>query len=287
MRDGTIVTPNGVDLHVEVAGPADGYPLVLLHGWPDSVRCWDRVVPRLADRFRVIAYDQRGFGRSGMPEAVADYRISESVRDLAGVLAWAGAERATVVGHDFGGAVAWSAAAALADRLDAIVVLASPHPGRMREVTTTDVRQLRNGFYAWLMQTDDGLDLLTRDEGRLVARFAFAGALADDDVEAYRREWLDPPERIRRMANWYRASYSPLVMNLDTPIDPPRCPLPARYVHGGRDWAFVPELASGSGRWVDGPYDEVVLPDAPHWMPHTTPEVVADLIADWADQHRG
>ena len=68
MRDGTTISPNGVDLHVEVAGPEDGYPLVLVHGWPDSIRCWDRVVPLLSDRFRVIAYDQRGFGRSGMPD---------------------------------------------------------------------------------------------------------------------------------------------------------------------------------------------------------------------------
>ena len=141
MRDGTTIIPNGVNLHVEVDGPDDAYPVVLLHGWPDSVRCWDRVVPILAERYRVIAYDQRGFGRSDMPEDVAEYRISRSVGDLAGVLTWAGAERATVVGHDFGGAVAWSAAAALADRLDAVVVLASPHPGRMREVTGTDVRQ--------------------------------------------------------------------------------------------------------------------------------------------------
>ncbi len=286
MRDGTIVTPNGVDLHVEVHGPEDGYPLVLLHGWPDSVRCWDRVVPLIADRYRVIAYDQRGFGRSGMPEDVGAYRIAEAVKDLAGVLGWAGVERASVVGHDFGGAVAWSAAAALSPWLDSIVVLASPHPGRMRAVTTSDVRQLRNGFYSWLMQTDDGLDLITRDDARLIAQFAFAGALPPDEVEAYRAEWLDPPARIRRMANWYRASYSPLVMNLDTPIDPPRCPLPARYVHGAKDWAFVPELATGSGKWVDGAYDEVLVDDAPHWMPQVVPERVAELVVDWVERHR-
>jgi pimeloyl-ACP methyl ester carboxylesterase len=286
MRDGTTIIPNGVNLHVEVHGPDDAYPVVLLHGWPDSVRCWDRVVPILAERYRVIAYDQRGFGRSDMPEDVAEYRISRSVGDLAGVLTWAGAERATVVGHDFGGAVAWSAAAALADRRDAVVVLASPHPGRMREVTGTDVRQLRNGFYSWLMQTEEGLDLLIRDEGRLIGRFAFAGALAPEDVEAYRAEWLDPPERIRRMANWYRAAYSPLVMNPDTPIDPPRCSIPARYVHGAKDWAFVPDLATGSGEWVDAEYDEVLLPDAPHWMPQVEPDEVARLITDWVERHR-
>lgn len=285
-RVGTTIAPNGVDLHVEVHGPDDGYPIVALHGWPDSVRCWDRVAPLLAGRHRVIAYDQRGFGRSGMPEDPRAYRVGEAVRDLAGVLEWAGARRASVVGHDFGGAVAWSAASALADRLDAVVVVAAPHPGRMRQVTGGDVRQWRNGFYAWLMQTDDGLDLLTRDEGRPMARFAFGGALPAEEVEAYRVEWFDPPERVRRMANWYRASYSPLIMNPDTPIDMPRCPLPARYVHGGRDFAFVPELATGSGAWVDGPYDEVLLADAPHWIPQTAPEVLAELVVDWVDRHR-
>lgn len=283
MRDGVRITPNGVDLHVEVHGPDDAPAVALIHGWPDSIRCWDRVVPRLARTHRVIAYDQRGFGRSGMPEHAGAYRISEAVKDLAGILVWAGLERCTVVGHDFGGAVAWAAGGRL-PQVAGLVVLASPHPNRMREVTGTDLRQLRNGFYAWLMQTDDGLDLLTREGGRLMAEFAFASDLPAEERAAYMAEWHDPPERIRRMANWYRSAYSPAVMNPDTPIKIPPCPVPVRYVQGDRDMAFVPELASGSGEWVDAEFDEVLVESASHWLPQTEPELVADLVADWVSR---
>lgn len=283
MREGIRLAPNGVDLHVEVHGPEDGPVVVLVHGWPDSVRCWDRVVPLLARDHRVIAYDQRGFGRSDAPEDPRAYRISQAIGDLAGIIAWAGADRCTVVGHDFGGAVAWSAGRI--PQVRSLVVLASPHPNRMREVTGNDLRQLRNGFYAWLMQTEDGLDLLTRDEGRLMARFAFGDAIPEEEREVYRAEWYDPPERIRRMANWYRAAYSPGIMNPDTPIEIPSCPVPTRYVHGENDFAFVPELSTGSGEWVAGDFDEVLIEGVGHWLPQTEPDRVAELVADWVGRH--
>lgn len=279
------VAPNGVDLHVRTFGPDDGYPILLLHGWPDSSRCWERVAP-LLEGYRLVMPDQRAFGRSAMPDDLEAYRMQSLLGDVVGLLDWAGAAKASIVGHDFGGAVAWQAAAWLPDRFDAGVVIASPHPGHFRQVAAGNVPQLMKGFYAWLMQTDDGVSLLTQDDGRLMARFAFGGALPPEAVEAYRLEWTADPDRLRAMANWYRANYSPRFLDPGADISIRNARIPVRYIHGAKDFAFVPELATGSAAFVDADADEHVLEDGSHWMPQAQPEKVAALVADWVERHR-
>ena len=99
---------NGAAFAVDVAGPTDGPPVVLLHGWPDSHRLWRDQLPALhAAGFRTIAPDQRGMGESYAPEAVDDYSLPYLVGDVVGVMDALGIERAHVVGHDWGAAVAW------------------------------------------------------------------------------------------------------------------------------------------------------------------------------------
>ena len=280
------VATNGAELHVVTSGPADGHPVLLLHGWPDSSRCWSRVAPLLS-QYRLIIPDQRAFGRSSMPEGVEAYRMRALLGDVVALLDWAGANRASIVGHDFGGAVVWQAASWLADRLDAAVVFASPHPGRFREVAAGNVEQLMKGFYAWLMQTDEGVSLLTQDEARMMARFAFGGALEVEEAEAYRREWTADAGRLAAMASWYRANYSPAFIDpgVDLTIRPAQ--IPVRYVHGERDSAFVPEMATGSAAFVDAPAEDHVMEGASHWMPQTRPEEVAAHITEWVERHRG
>ena len=105
------ISPGGVELHVSTAGRESAPVLVLLHGWPEDHRCWHSVAPLLADRYYLLMPDQRGFGRSGMPEATAAYSMPALLGDLLGVLDHFGIERAAIVGHDVGGALAWSAGA--------------------------------------------------------------------------------------------------------------------------------------------------------------------------------
>ncbi|NND84869.1 MAG: alpha/beta fold hydrolase, partial [Acidimicrobiia bacterium] len=278
------VAPNGVDLHVRTFGPEDGYPILLLHGWPDSSRCWERVAPLLGG-FRLVMPDQRAFGRSGMPEGVDAYRMQAILGDALGLLDWVGAPKASIVGHDFGGAVAWQAAAWLPDRFDAGVVIASPHPGRFREVAAGNLTQVMKGFYAWLMQTDDGLSLLTQDDARFMATFAFGTAIPPEEVEEYRLEWTAVPGRLAAMANWYRANYSPAFLDPGNEVSIRPARIPIRYVHGAKDFAFVPELATGSAAHTEGAFDEHVLEDASHWMPQTHPERIAELIRGWVERH--
>ncbi len=281
-----VVEINGTDLFVRAIGPDNGYPLLLLHGWPDSSRCWTRVAALLERDFRLIIPDQRAFGRSGMPVGVESYRMKELLGDVAGLLDWAGASRASIVGHDFGGSVAWQAGAWLADRLDSIVVFASPHPGRFREVAAGNLSQMMKAFYSWLLQTDRGLALLAQDDGNVLVRFAFAGELPADEAEAYRQEWIADSRRLAAMANWYRANYSPDFLNPDVELSIRPSRVPSLYVHGEKDFAFVPEMAAGSAAFVDAEAEDRIMPGASHWMPQTRPEEVAAHITDWVGRFR-
>lgn len=257
--------------------------MLLLHGWPDSGRCWTKVAPLLADRYRIVVPDLRGFGGSDAPTDLEAYRMPVLLGDIAGLIEWGGGGPAFVVGHDFGGALTWQVATWLGDRVSRAVVLAAPHPLRMRRAGAGSVEQLSRSFYVWLMQSGEaGLRLLASDDFAMLARFAFGSSpgFTSEDLDAYRADWRRPG-RFDAMANWYRAHFRPDLFNPDVPLELPQVPTPVRYVHGELDWAFVPGMATGSGEFVDGEFDEVVIEGASHWMPQEKPEEVAELIHDW------
>ncbi len=277
------VTTNGVRLHVATAGPRDGPPLLLLHGWPESRRGWDPVVPMLEGAFRLIIPDQRGFGRSDRPDGTAAYAMPMLVGDVAGLIEWSGAERVAIAGHDFGSVVSWAAGTMIPDRISRIVAMCAPHPMHFHRIGAGNVGQIHRAFYAWLMNVGEaGERLLAAEDFALLAAWAFAGsdAIGDDVVDAYREEWRQPGA-FHAMSEWYRANYPPDLLNPEFDLRLPRVRVPVRYVHGERDGAFVPEMASGSGDFVASEYDEVLLEGASHWVIHERPAEVAALIRDW------
>ncbi len=280
------VAVSDVELFVREAGPGDAPPLLLLHGWPESSRGWDPLIPELGGSHRLLMPDNRGFGRSGMPAGTGAYGMPTLVGDVVAVLDAVGLEQASIAGHDFGGAVAWAAGVLAPDRVARMVVLAAPHPMSMHRVGAGNLDQLSRAFYAWLMNVGEaGERLLAADGFRFLERFAFASnpSVSEEVRAAYRAEWSEPG-RFHAMAEWYRANYRPDLFNPDIPLELPPVQVPVRYVHGGRDWAFVPELASGHGAFVAADYDEVLLEECSHWMIHEQPARVAELIAEWVEQ---
>ena len=277
---------NGIGINVRSYGdPAD--PLLLLfHGWPDTGRCWTKVAPLLADRYRVLVPDLRGFGDSDAPTDLEAYRMPVLLGDVAGLIEWAGGGPAFVAGHDFGGALTWQIATWLGDVVRRVVVMAAPHPLRMREVGAGNVEQLSRSFYVWLMQAGDaGMDLLRSQDFGLLAEFAFgrSSGFTADDLEVYRSDWRRPG-RFDAMANWYRAHYRPELFNADIPLELPQVQIPVRYLHGEFDSAFAAGMETGSGSYVDAEFDEQTIGGASHWMPQEKPDEVAALIADWMER---
>lgn len=283
MTQGRRIEVEGVGLWVAEAGSPQAPPLLLLHGWPDSSRGWAPVLPHLADRFRLLIPDQRGFGRSDMPEGRGAYRMGTLLGDVLAILDACEVKRTAVAGHDLGGALTWALGALVPQRLTRAVVLAAPHPVLMHEVGAANLGQLSRAFYVWLLHAGEaGERLLAADGFRFLSEFAFGSSEAIDAEAraAYRLEWSQPG-RFHAMGEWYRANYTPDLFNPDRELELAPVRVPVRYVHGGRDWAFVPELATGSGRFVDADYDEVLLSDCSHWMMYERPAEVAELITGW------
>jgi pimeloyl-ACP methyl ester carboxylesterase len=178
---------NGVRFHALADGPTDAPLVLLLHGFPESSRSWRHQLPALADAgFCAVAPDLRGYGQS---DTHGPYDLETLVADATGAIAALGRERATLVGHDWGGAIAWAMAHAAPERVERLVVLNCPHPATMSRELRTNPRQLARSSYMFLFQLPWLPErLLTRDGGRAVARALRGGSHVRD---AWPREELD------------------------------------------------------------------------------------------------
>jgi pimeloyl-ACP methyl ester carboxylesterase len=279
------IDSDGVPLHVVEAGDPDAPVVVLLHGWPEDWRCWQSVLPLLEAEFRLIAPDQRGFGRSGRPEGTGAYALPYLMADLHRILDTLGVEQAGVVGHDVGGALVWAIGAFTPDRFSRGVVLASPHPKRFRAAAIEDPTQIQRSFYVWLLHAGrKGEALLGSNDYRMLADWAFAGSSTPAGlIDSYRADWAEPGA-FTAMAEWYRANYRPDLFNPDVPLELPQVALPVLYLHGEQDVAFVPGALTGSGEFVDASFRERLVPDVSHWITHDAPGLVADEIRQWMGQ---
>ena len=147
-----------------------------------------------------------------------------------------------------------------------------------------NLHQIMKAAYTFLMNIGPGSSgeaLLAADEFRMLERFAFGAnpAISAEERDAYREEWSQPGT-FTAMAEWYRAHYSPDLLNPDIPLELPKTEVPIRYIHGTNDFAFVDELAETNEPFVAGPYDHVLI-DSSHWMLHERPEEIAELISSW------
>ena len=280
------ISSGGVRLSVGVAGAVDAPVLLLLHGWPQSGRGFSEIVPFLEAEYRLIVPDQRGFGASDKPLGTAAYSMPVLMSDALALIEWSGAESVGVVGHDFGGAVAWALGSLVPDRVGAMVVMASPHPLHFRRVAAANPAQMQRSFYVWLMHAGPaGERLLARDDFRVLSQWAFGrSAVTEEDRAAYRREWAQPGS-FTAMAEWYRANYRPELLNPEVPLDLAPVTVPVRYLAPESDLAFVPGMESGSGDFVTGEYDEQVIGGTSHWMVADAPQEVAALIGEWFRLH--
>jgi pimeloyl-ACP methyl ester carboxylesterase len=266
------VAGDGVTLAVadEGAGPA----VLLLHGFPDSSYVWrHQVAPLVAAGMRVVAPDLRGFGASDAPEAVEEYALTRSVADMLAVLDALDVERAHVVGHDFGAALAWLLAAMAPDRVDRLVVLSVGHPATRARRT---IEQREKGWYQLLFQfTGTAEQLLARDDWRLM-RELLRGA---GDLERYLAEFARPGALTAGL-NWYRANLSPL---RELEARPPRAPVAAATLGlwSSGDRYLTEDGMIRSAEFVSGTWRYERIEGASHWMQLDVPERINELLLEF------
>jgi pimeloyl-ACP methyl ester carboxylesterase len=263
------VQSGDVGIEVQVEGPEDGRPVLLVHGWPDSHRLWRHQVAALtAAGLRTIAPDLRGFGDSDKPADTAAYALPTILGDVMAVLDHLGVERAHVVGHDWGAAVAWVVASLVPDRVDRLVALSVGHPSSFAQA----------GF-------------LQREKSWYMLMFQFAGVaeqwLSADDFANYRALFAHPdadataadlarPGALTASLAWYRANVPPESLLGPGPELPPVA-APTLGVWSSGDNFLTEVSMTGSAAYVTGPwrYERI---DAGHWMQLEQPDAVSRLL---------
>ncbi|HEX3812203.1 MAG TPA: alpha/beta hydrolase [Mycobacteriales bacterium] len=285
------VSANGIRQHVVEAGAG---PLVLLlHGFPEFWWAWRSQLVALADAgLRAVAVDLRGYGGSDKPPRGYDgFTLSG---DVAGLVRALGESDATLVGHGWGGILAWTAATLHPRVVRRIAVLSAPHPLRLRQAMLTDPRgQLRATRHILGFQSPRLPEsLLTRDDGawvgELLRRWSGPGWPGTEDFGIAERQYrsaIQIPAVAHCALEYYRWMirsqlrpdgwrYAKL---LSEPVSAPTLQL-----HGGQDSCLLPRTAQGSGRYVAAAYEWRLLADAGHFLHEEAPDTVSGELIRWA-----
>ena len=267
-----------VGLHLAEAG--EGPLVVLLHGFPEHWYMWRYQVPALVEcGYHVVAPDMRGYNLSDKPKGIRAYTTDRLTRDIAELVDACGSERASIIAHDWGGAIAWLFAMQYPDKLKRLAVLNCPHPARMLDGLKT-LRQLRKSWYMFFFQLPflPELGLRARRFGMLRRMFQRdpVRPMSNTDVDRY-VEALSQPGALTGAINYYRALRYTGPKRIRETLQPIHAPV--LVIWGERDAYLGAELAEPSSKWV--PNARVVrLPDASHWVTSDAPVAVnRELIA--------
>jgi pimeloyl-ACP methyl ester carboxylesterase len=256
---------------VDTGGTGD--PVVLLHGFPDTSAVWRHQIPVLADEgFRVIAPDMRGFGDSSKPQAVEDYKVMKLVGDVSALMRALGVERAHVVGHDWGAAVAWLLASLMPRKVDHLVAMSVGHPNVHH---SPSLAQREKGWYILFFQFQGvAEELLRRHNWRLFRQTQEGG-----DVERYVRE-LAGPGSLTAALNVYRANRSPAA-ELETLPRLPFIVAPTMGLWSTGDQALLEEGMLQSAGFVNGPWRYERVDGVGHWIQLEAPEQFTKLLTSF------
>jgi pimeloyl-ACP methyl ester carboxylesterase len=251
-----------------------GGVVILLHGFPQDRRCWDRVASVLArDGYRVLAPDLRGYSPGARPDARSAYRNSELAADVLALAGAAGAERFHLAGHDWGAALAWYVAGRHRGRVTSLAALSVPHPQAFARALITGSQAARSWYMAACQLPRLPERALSRRSGRAFRDTLIRSGLDPASADRYAARARDPA-MMRGPLNWYRA----MPYSLRDPAGPIQ--VPTMFAWGNRDRFISRAAAESCGRYVTGPYRFTELHGASHWLPEQAPGQVAALLAE-------
>jgi pimeloyl-ACP methyl ester carboxylesterase len=262
----------GVKIHYVTAG--EGPLVVLLHGFPDFHYTWRDQIPALAKTCQVVALDLRGYNTSDQPTGVENYTLDKLVADVVAVVRHLGRERATIVGHDWGGAIAWNVALRHPELTERLVILNLPHPrGLLRELKNNP-EQRKNSAYARAFQLPGAAAALTPEA---IAGWVREPEAREKYVAAFRKSSLEG------MLNYYRANYPR--EPYEVPAELPQVKCPVLMIHGLDDTALLPGALNDTWQWIDNEFSLVTIPKAGHFVHRDQPERVTRALVDWLAAH--
>ncbi|MAT96365.1 MAG: epoxide hydrolase [Anaerolineaceae bacterium] len=264
---------DGVILHTLIAGPEDGPLALLLHGFPEHWVSWRKQIPALAQAgYRVIVPDQRGYNRSSKPWGIRPYRLDALTQDVAGLIEKLGRETAVIVGHDWGGGVAWQFAADYPQMVEKLIIMNAPHPKAMGRELRKGWEQRRKSWYMLFFQLPLLPEFLLTLDPRQTARRSFQemtiqpGAFSDDEVEMMAVA-MSQPRAMTSMINWYRAIRHQPVNKANY------IPAPTLLIWGEQDFALSKALTEDLTKWVPN-LQRHYVPNSNHWVQNEAPQEV-------------
>jgi pimeloyl-ACP methyl ester carboxylesterase len=275
------IETNGIRLHVVLAGPKSGIPVVLLHGFPEFWYGWRKQIPALVSAgCRVIVPDQRGYNLSDKPKSVKEYDVSTLVHDALGLIEVLDYEKVNLVGHDWGAAVAWMLAITNPEKLHKLTIMNVPHPAVMRKFLRRDFDQIRRSYYAGFFQLPRLPEMiLSADNFREMIRgmkfSAKKNTFTLEDFEKYKEAWSQPGA-LTSMLNWYRAAFR----------FPPKMPDDMRVkvrtlmMWGMKDVALSHRMARPSMDYCDEG-NLILFPESTHWVQHDSADEVNHYLIDF------
>ena len=258
-----------VKIHYVTAG--EGPLVVMIHGFPDYWYTWRNQMPELAKHYQVVAIDQRGYNKSSQPEGVENYTADKLAADVAAVVKHFKRDQAIIVGHDWGGLVAWTFAMQYPQMTERLIILNTPHPNGLARELATNPAQEANSQYARNFQQPGAAKLIAPEMLALWVK----------DAEA-RKEYIAALRRssIEGMLNYYKAN-SPKPPYRVPEEEFPKVKCPVLIIHGLKDQYLLAAGHNNTWEWVDNEVTLVMLPEADHFVQHDEPEKVNHEILRW------
>jgi pimeloyl-ACP methyl ester carboxylesterase len=296
-----VIETNGIHLHCAVAGKG---PLVLLlHGFPECWYSWRHQISALAPHFQVVAPDLRGYGESDKPEGVSNYTIPLLTDDVRGLLDAFGAEQAVIVGHDWGGALAWAFASRYPRETARLIVLNCPHPALFARHLSTNPGQILRSWYMFFFQIPWVPEqvLTVRDHWAVEQIFrasaARPDAFRDEDVERYKRAAAQPGA-LTAAINYYRAAFRgpqflallpaslrQVAERLSGPIPEPvpaaKIGAPTLVIWGEDDSFLCKELTNDMESLFTSRFEIKYIPHRGHWIQQEEPDLVNQYLLEF------
>ncbi|HEY9847425.1 MAG TPA: alpha/beta hydrolase, partial [Candidatus Caenarcaniphilales bacterium] len=272
------VISNGVKLHYVTQG--QGPLMLLLHGFPEFWYSWRHQIPEFAQDFKVVALDLRGYNESDKPQDPSAYEMDEFIMDVEGVIRELGYESCVLVGHDWGGAIAWNFAYAHPEMVDKLIVLNLPHPAKFAEGLRTPQQLLRSSYIfffqlPWLpelvLQAANYQALETAFTGMAVNKTTFTEA----DLQAYKNAAAQPGA-LSAMLNYYRRIFQQRFFNQDWSV----LEVPTLMIWGEKDTALGIELTYGTETYVKDLQIQYI-PNCSHWVQQEQPQLVNQYMREF------
>ncbi|NJL35346.1 MAG: alpha/beta hydrolase [Leptolyngbyaceae cyanobacterium RM2_2_4] len=272
------IISNRIRLHYVTQG--EGPLMLMLHGFPEFWYSWRKQIPEFAQDYKVVALDLRGYNDSEKPADASAYVMPEFIKDVEGVIRGLGYESCVLVGHDWGGAIAWNFAYAYPEMVEKLIILNLPHPAKFAEGLRTPQQLLRSS-YIFFFQLPWLPELLVQSSGYQIVTAALTGmavnknAFSDSDLAAY-KEAVAKPGALTAMLNYYRNAFAQRIVNREWGV----LNVPTLMIWGENDTALGKELTYGTEAYVKD-FQIRYIPNCSHWVQQEQPELVNQYIREY------